>query len=278
MDHLLLSPPGKSSHLAPLMLYRHALELGDSIGTLLRFGSSSTASILLRALFEASLGLEFILLDNTFHEDRASCYWAFYHIKRLETFVLYDPATPKGKEFHEILDSDPKLKNANFPRRDHGKERTKFELLLNQNPYKPFWDNYQCAIHKPKHWYSLCSTAKNLRNLGKLVGREAEYLLLYRMLSESAHASDVFTGVLATDADKGVKVHLLRGPGEKIKEVTSLAANYLVWCHHQVLTTYFTQDHDVMKWFTQWYVGEYRPFFLWATTPESRTTPPTTSS
>jgi hypothetical protein len=74
LDHLLRNPPGNSSHLAPLMLYRHALEIGDSIGTLLRFGSSTSASILVRSLFETSLGLEFILEKNTFYEDRA--YWA----------------------------------------------------------------------------------------------------------------------------------------------------------------------------------------------------------
>jgi hypothetical protein len=275
LDHLLSNPPGKSSHLAPLMLYRHALELGDSIGTLLRFGSSSTASILLRALFEASLGLEFMLQDNTFQEDRASCYWAFYHIKRLENFTLYDPATPKGKKFHEILDADQKLIGVDFPRLDHSKERKEIEKVLNQNRYKPFWDSFQKM--NPKHWYNLCSNAKHLRDLAKLVGRESEYLLLYRMLSESAHASDVFSGVLFSNKGKGIKVHPLRGPGEKIKEVTSLAANYLVWCHHQVLNTYFTKDHKVMKWFVQWYAREYRLFFLWAITPESRTPPPTSS-
>ena len=47
LDHLLTKPPGNSSHLSPLMLYRHALELGDAIGTLLRFGSATTGSILL---------------------------------------------------------------------------------------------------------------------------------------------------------------------------------------------------------------------------------------
>jgi len=159
LDHLLCNPPGNNSHLAPLMLYRHALEIGDSIGTLLRFGSATTASILGRSLFETSLGLEFILEENTFHEDRATCYQAFYQIERYKNFTRYDPGTPEGIEFHRILDDDKKLNEAVFPRRDLGNERQAVEEVLNSTRYKPYWDNYKAAKRKPKQWYSLCSRA-----------------------------------------------------------------------------------------------------------------------
>jgi len=266
LDHLLRNPPGDSSHLAPLMLYRHALEIGDSIGTLLRLGSSTTASILMRGLFETSLGLEFILENNSFHRDRAICYHAFNHIERFKNFDRYDPNTSAGKELHRILDADKNLDAAVFPRKDLSKERQVLDEILNSSEYKPFWNQFKAAKPKPKHWYSLCSTAQDIRSLSRLIGREAEYVLLYRMLSEAAHAADVLTGIVSQTEDRKLQVHMLRGPVEKIKEVTSLTAGYLISCHNLLLNTYL-KSHDVQRWFADWYVAEYRSCFFWATSP-----------
>lgn len=195
LDHLLRNPPGAASHLAPLMLYRNALDLGDAIGTLLRFGSSATASTLVRSLFETSLGLEFILEKNTFHEDRASCYQAFRWIEKYRNYTRYDPGTKEGADLHRILDADERLNEAIFPRKDLSNERQAIEQVLNSTIYKPFWDKYKAAKPRPKHWYSLCSKAPEIRSLARLIGREAEYVVLYKQLSECAHASDVLSDV-----------------------------------------------------------------------------------
>ena len=266
LDHLLRNPPGNSSHLAPLMLYRHSLEIGDSIAKLLRLGSSSTASILIRRLFETSLGLEFILEKNTFHEDRASCYQTFRQIERYKNFTRYDPNTPEGKDFHRILDDDKKLEAAAFPRKDLSKERQILDETLNSPSFKLFWDKFKSVKRKPKHWYSLCSAAPDRRSLARLIGRESEYVLLYKMLSESAHAADVFSGVVSVSKEKKLEVHILRGPVEKIKEATTLAANYLVSCHTLLLETYL-KNHDIQKSFAHWYVEDYREVFMWAASP-----------
>jgi hypothetical protein len=77
-----------------------------------------------------------------------------------------------------------------------------------------------------------------LRGLAKLIGREAEYILLYKMVSEVAHAGDVMTEIIQ-GSTKGIEVHHLRGPVGKMKEVTSLSANLLVWCHEHMLASYF---------------------------------------
>lgn len=266
LDHLLRTPPGNSSHLAPLMLYRHSLEIGDSIAKLLRFGSSSTASILIRSLFETSLGLEFILEKNTFHEDRASCYQAFHQIERHKNFTRYDPSTQEGKELHRILNDDKKLEGTAFPRKDLSKERQIIDETLTSSSFKPFWDKFKSAKHKPKHWYSLCSSAPDIRSLARLIERESEYVLLYKMLSESAHAADVLSDVISVSKEKKLEVHMLRGPVEKIKEATSLAANYLVSCHTLLLETYL-KNHDIQKSFARWYAEDYREVFMWAVSP-----------
>lgn len=266
LHHLLTSPPGKGFHLVPLMLYRHVLDLGDSIGTLFRFGSANSAAVLVRALFETSIGLEFLLQSNSFHEDRASCYEAFRMIKRLKNLIRYDPGTKEGAKLHAILDSDPKLKDVVFPRQDLSKDREEVETMLNEKRFRSHWEKYKNAKPTPKDWYGLCSTANDLRRLAREVGREAEYLLLYKMLSEVAHASDVMTGVVVIGEAKELSIHQLRGPVEKVKELVSLAANYLVWSHNHLLFTYLNGD-EVHKRFTRWYIEDYREYFNWAISP-----------
>lgn len=260
LDHLLSTFSGQGIHLAPVLLYRHLLDLGDSIGTLLRFGSSATTAILLRALFESSLGLNFMLEGNTFREDRAASYLTFTRIKRLHDYNIYDPNTSEGKKFHEVLDADSNLQGSNFPRRDHSDDRKQVEDLLGSEESRPFWEKYKQAKRKPKHWYTLCSAATNLRELARITGREAEYLLLYQMLSEPAHGSDVFSGVLRSSPGKGIRVNQIRGPEEKVSEITKFASTYLINCHQLLLLTYVQRDHKLLKWFLGWYVDSYRQF------------------
>jgi len=266
LHHLLANPPGKGPHLVPLMLYRHALDLGDSIGTLFRFGSANSAIVLIRALFETTIALEFILEKNSFHEDRAICYQAFRRIKRYKNLIRYDPETPEGKQFHAILDSDPTLADAVFPRKDLSDERKQVEEMLNAGPFRPYWEKYQQAKPKPRHWYSLCSSVDDLRRLARSIGRESYYILLYDTLSEGAHASDVMSGIVHTDESKKLSIHQLRGPDEKLMQSVSLAANFLVLGHNHLLSTYLN-GHEVQLRFSRWYLQDYRDFFMWSTSP-----------
>lgn len=269
LHHLLTNPPGKGFHLVPLMLYRHALDLGDSIGTLLRFGSANNAVVIVRALFEASIALEFLLEGNTFHEDRAVCFEAFRRIKRLKNLT----------ELHTVLDRDPALRHTVSPLQDLNKERKREEEMLEAEQFKPYWNKYKQANPKPTNWYGVCSTAINLRQLARDVGWEAEYIFLYNMISEGAHASDdVMTNIMVKGEDLKLSIHQLRGPVEKIKELVSLSANFLIRSHNHLLLTYLNK-HDVHQRFTRWYAEEYRHFFMWATCPDplfsdSLTSPP----
>ena len=266
LHHLLTNPPGKDWHLLPLVLYRHALDLGDSIGTLLRFGSTNSAIVLVRALFETSIALEFMLEKNTFHEDRAVCYQGFRIIKRLRHLTLYDPETTEGKKLHAILDNDPRLKDSTFPRQDHSQDRKRAQEMLNTEPFRSYWEKYNEAKPRPRHWYSLCSSANDLRSLARGIGRESEYVLLYDSLSEGAHASDVISGIIHIDESNQLGIYQLRGPDEKVKGSISLAANLLIGCHNHLLFTYLT-GHEVHLEFSRWYIESYREVFAWSTSP-----------
>lgn len=234
LNWLYTNPPSGRSSLPAIMIYRHMLDLGDSIGTLLRFQTGQSGFIILRALFESSLALNFFLQDNTFHEDRGVAYWAGYRIDQLKTRVKYDPATPKGVALHALIDADPVISRGTYARKDFSKEREKLEQALQSSAYKAFWQKHQDAKKKRQliEWYTLCSEARNLRELARLLGREAEYEILYGYLSGVAHADDVFSGLMERGPDQSVSIHQIRGPKLKIHEVAMLSDNHLLYAHH----------------------------------------------
>lgn len=278
IDRLCASPPSDGNHLPIVLLYRHILDIGDSIGTLMRFGSASSSAILLRTLFESVIGLEFLLQDNAFHADRANCYWACHRIRQMENFTKYDPSTESGREFHQILDSDQSLSTASFPRKDHSEERKILEDVLSRAGYKEHWDKYKHAKKKkqPRDWYALCSTANNIRELSKLVGMHAQYAILYAQLSTIAHGADVITDVLSFKGGTGAFIHQVRGPENKIDTVANFAATYLLQSNQKILDTYYPGKNDLRDMFGQWYL-QYRRYYLWAFTPKSSGTEDTTA-
>ena len=148
MDYFRKTVEGGTEQAPVFMLYRHILDIGDSIATLLRFGSASMASILLRALFESDLAINFILEGNQLNKNRSLAYWAFYQINRLNDFTTYDPSTDSGKRFHDLLDSHPIFSKTEFRKKDYSKERKELEQILSQDKFLPFWQRYK-ELNKP---------------------------------------------------------------------------------------------------------------------------------
>ena len=264
MDMFRQKVKGGTEQAPVFMLYRHVLDIGDSIGTLLRFGSTSSASILLRTLFESNLALHFLLEGNALHNDRSLAFWACYQIKKLETFTKYDPSTDAGKVFHQILANDAIAGKTNFQKQDHSRERGEIERILHQNKFRNYYAQYKALkkARKPRHWYSLCSNVTDLRALAKSIGREAEYILLYSRLSELAHSTDIITERLAIADNGHTLIHPLRGPNESLKWVSLYAYNYLLKSHFSIVASYFSADDEVRKRFLKWY-EKYRNFYLW---------------
>jgi hypothetical protein len=264
LDWLCTHPPSGGTSLPAIMIYRHMLDLGDSIGTLQRFHGGQTNFVLLRALFESSLALNFLLQDNKFHEDRGVAYWAGYRIDQLETRLKYDPATEKGIALHALIDADPVLSRSTYPRRDLKNEREELEQALQSPAYRPHWEKYQEAKknRQPIVWYTFCSDARNLRELAIQLGREAEYAILYSYLSGVAHGEDVFSGLMYRDPDRSVSMHQIRGPELKLYEVAMMSDNFLLYAHRYIVSAFLTSDPAMTQFFTEWY-RQFRTFHMW---------------
>ena len=182
----------KTTDLPAVMMYRHMLDMGDSISTLLRLGCAAGGFIVLRSLYESSLFLDFLLQDNVLHDDRSTCYWVGYRTKQLQDLTKFDPNTEKGQEFHKRLQSDPSLTDKKFPTKDYKKDRAFLEEFLSRDGIHIYYEKYKQSKGKRPTWYSLCSEAKDRRQLAKILHRENEYDILYSYFSGVAHADDVF--------------------------------------------------------------------------------------
>ncbi len=265
LAHIPRNANGGIEHVPVLMLYRHILNLGDSIATLFRFGSVSEISILIRSLFESWLALEFVLEGNSLQTDRGLAYWAYFNIIRLKTFTQYDRKTPEGREFHRILDSCPELSEANFGGEDHSTVRGELEALLNQDKFKPFYDKYKPPKNKrkPKNWYSLCSEIQDLRSLAKKLGYEAEYVILYSRLSEVAHASDVISNNFEVSDEGQTFIAPLRGIADpNLKQFAATTSRYLCKCHCLIIESYFPPNYAMRKRYDNWNMN-YEKFDMW---------------
>ena len=265
MDYFFQAYPVGTKQFPVVMLYRHLHDLGDSIGTLLRFGSTSTASILLKSLFEVYLGVEYILQGKTFHEDRAKHYYAGSIMKNLEILMTHDPSTEQGKRLHRILEKNVGIGKAYFSKRDYGQERSEVEKEFSEDQFlSEYRKKYKKAKSnkKRKEWYYLSSGAQSPREFAKTIGKEAEYVLLYQMISEIAHGTKVISNLTRPLEEEKIEIPQIRGPKEYLNLVANYTVNYLLKSHKLLIDTFFQSDQRIRITYLHWY-NQYQKFSFW---------------
>jgi len=100
------------------------------------------------------------------------------------------------------------------------------------------------------------------RLLAKLIGREAEYALLYDRLSEVVHGTDVVTDTLMHEEGRRMSMHQIRGPVTKTQLVAVYTTTYLLKCNLMIVKTYFRDDETTCRSYGEWY-RTYQPYYRW---------------
>jgi hypothetical protein len=262
----------RTGDLASLMIYRYMLDLGDSIASLLRLGSGSSAFSIIRSLFESSLALDFILEGNRLHSERGIAYYVCHLIALDKALAKQDPSTDSGKRLKQALIDDSVLKKANFSEMDTRAQRKSIYKVLGREEHRVCWDRYKQAKkdRKPSNWYSLCCPAADRRSLAKLLHREGEYEISYSYLSSVSHAEDAFSGHIHYEKEsRSIHIHKLRGQERTFKVVANLTANYLMLANRQILDTFLSTDEHIVTLYADWY-REYQQCFLWMTRQSSQ--------
>jgi hypothetical protein len=173
-------------------LLRQAVAMLDGIEILLSNGAVYAANLQMRALFEASVYIDWIQLSDT--EIRAAYYYV-HNLRRMRTWARRSqPGSPEWQEFRsvvndfgisvrdEVRDSD-KTKLSEI---DQALSTPKYVAINNE-----FDEHRRGRRHDPAWYVPLVGKGKgNLGTLSKAVNRESQYRLLYSATSEVMHASN----------------------------------------------------------------------------------------
>lgn len=84
-----------------ILLFRHILELLDEVSILIKESSAEPCKLQLRSMFEALLGINYLLEEN--QDDRAYAFLVCHAYKDIKTYRKLDPNTLQGKQFKGIL-------------------------------------------------------------------------------------------------------------------------------------------------------------------------------
>lgn len=202
-------------NLAPVMLLRHFLETMDGISILINKGNAESSKILLRALFETMLLIEFLFEKDTLK--RANAYIVSDIRRQIKAAKRLSPDSQESKSVYTTFKSEG---FSVFPDNSQILDINEFiaskEKLLNL----PDLEKINAEFEKLKRkglknptWYNLNNGPKNIESLSAYLGQKTLYEILYRKWSGAVHGTDVYMG----------KIY----PGEKDSTISIVQLRYI---------------------------------------------------
>ncbi|MDX3916924.1 MAG: DUF5677 domain-containing protein [Pseudosphingobacterium sp.] len=212
--------------IAPIMSFRHFLDILDSISILADKASGDTSKILLRSAYETCLGLEYMIKEDS--ENRALAFFVSDIIRQIDVIKSLNTATPEGSTLNNVLKEEIGVDTGVLNEKsDLNKRLSDKESLLNKEKLRPAYEQYillkQRRVRHPA-WYQYFNGPSSIYQMAKLLGRSGEYKLLYSRWSGAVHGSDIYLGKMEQAKTKGqVDIVQLRYFGD-LQEVVKYAA------------------------------------------------------
>ena len=122
-----------------------------------------------------------------------------------------DPKSKRGKRFIEDMGLE---EGSDFPMPDVA-DAEPLKAMLAREPYAPITAEYKRVSRDGKrrvNWYSLCGGPSNLKELARSLGQLDDYLVFYRPMSKTAHATDLRRLLTTTQDGKASAVTVVRSP------------------------------------------------------------------
>jgi hypothetical protein len=170
------------------VLLRQVVAMFDALEVLMSNGAVHASNVQLRAMFEASVYIQWILAGE---KDKKARYYYVFNLLRKRMWALrVQPESQEGKAFRAVmakagLPVDESLGSV-------GKSQiAEIDRVLSQPEFAAasadfhLWKKHNAR--KPS-WYSPLGVA-NLRDLAERVGKEPIYAMVYASTSEVMHAS-----------------------------------------------------------------------------------------
>jgi len=191
---------GGITELAMIALVRHVVECLDGVSVLVARGSVLPCYPLLRSIFDASLGVMYIMQDDSVN--RAAAYFVFQIRQEMAFMERCDPTTNSGVEIRRELKSDIAGPTAldGLSTQEAQKHLATLQADLDDAILKNADQAWITKNKKNAEWYSLFGGPEHLRDLSKALFYLSGYELHYRPWCRQVHATDTLKN-LSEDFD-----------------------------------------------------------------------------
>jgi len=240
------------------ILLRQVVSMLDGIEILLSNGAVYAANLQMRALFEASVYIDWILESDT---ERKAAYYYVHNLRRMRTGASrLQPGSPEWQEFGSVRNDFSIRLNDEI--RDSAKARIKeIDQALSQPKYAGInreFDEYRKGKRYDPAWYAplLPKGQRSLGAMSKAVGRESLYRLLYSAASEVMHGSNYGHHIEYGNGKLGlVPIRLLKG----FDIALSFSLSIAIHAYRKALGKY--RPDELTSSFPRKYLGNWRNEF-----------------
>jgi uncharacterized protein DUF5677 len=241
----------KDQRLALVCPYLMLIEMLDGVEVLLSSAACIPARLPLRTAFEAMLTIDFMLETDT---QRRALAWVLCDIhRRIRLYETHDPKTDAGREFQRDYENDA-LARGPQPTVDSGQPVAKLRTMFALPQYVGIESEFQrlrsARRGRPPHWYNLFGGPRDLRGLAQRCNKAAQYGVLYRTWSGTAHADDLYRQIVRSK-NPGLSLRVLRDPSE-LSTMAGLAISFFMDATRKLLEHYLPAELPAWR---AWYVG-----------------------
>ena len=240
---------GENEDLAPLILYRHLIELADGVEVLLSSSCVDAAVPLVRSTFEASISLRYILAAD--YAQRSLAWTHSYLRSRIRIHERLDRNTPAGAAAGIVFDRDLDLRVGPPTAYDSGPPVARLMALLARPSFAPIEAEFQrTKATKRKNypdWYELFNGPNNRRELARAVGEEPQYIGFYGEWSSFSHAADASAYLVEGD-QPGQAAFLGVRTATRMPIRAFLTVGYLINAT-RIMLEHFRGGEDLRRWY-----------------------------
>lgn len=199
-------------NVAPTMLYRHFLDLIDSLSILIRHSCGDTSKLLIRGALEVVFAIEYLFEKDT--HDRSMAFLVVDILSQIKTIKKYNSRTKEGEQLYKIFEeekliTDIKLEEEFNLEQSIADKESVLRLPQFQKAYKEY-ERLKRKGERDIKWYRFFNGPRNIQELAKYLKKGTFYELLYRKWSGATHGSDIYLGKLTPNDTGEVSIVQLR--------------------------------------------------------------------
>lgn len=246
-------------NIPPTMLFRHYLDIIDSIAILVRQGTGDTPKILSRAALEVMLYIEYLFEKDTYN--RSMAFIVADTLNQMKVVKRINPETQEGKALHKTFKEENLLTDLKI---SDTTELDAFlaskERLLNmpqfQKAHKEFQRLKKSGEGNPK-WYRYFNGPKNIEALAKHLKHKTMYEILYRKWSGAVHGSDIYLGrISSTEVEGKIDIVQIRFIKD-LQEVVNYSLTLSLKVYRLFISNRIPEKQNEFK---TWYLSIREPF------------------